>query len=108
MAIVIQHPAMANRQAAARQQNDAAQSHDRGVRIATSELKMHIAIIELSLVIPKNAPCGVHQRRARQAMSSRLAMYKSELQARDIRRAQPIDNQSIYQRVEQLRTRHSA
>jgi hypothetical protein len=105
MAIVIQHPAMANRRAAAAQQLEANGVEDRGIRIPTRELKLHIAIIELTLGMPPSSELAVRSRRVRKAMNQRLAMYRAELAARDARRGAPVDTKQYSPQVEEPRLR---
>lgn len=84
-------------------------SNDRGMRLPTTEMKLHIHILELVLAIPSEQVHGVKSERVRRAMSERLTQYRRELALRDALRdqAQPMSDRALSQGVAALQRKHT-
>lgn len=72
---------------------------DRGVRISTRELKLHINILDASLANP-----GVFAKmseKEREAARKRLSFYRRELEKRDARDNRPLSGTELTQKFVQ-------
>lgn len=81
---------------------------DRGIRLPTTEMKLHIQILELVLSIPSEHEQGVKSDRVRKIMSDRLALYRRELALRDAARdeGQQLTEQALSQGISALQRKH--
>jgi len=82
---------------------------DRGIRIATTEMKLHIQILEMALAFPSEHEYGIKSERVRKAMSDRLALYRRELALRDAAReqGQPLTERALSQGIDALQRKHA-
>lgn len=82
---------------------------DRGMRLPTTEMKLHIRVLEAVLAIPSEHEHGVKSERVRNAMSERLTQYRRELALRDAMRdqGQPITERALSQGVAALQRKHA-
>jgi hypothetical protein len=82
---------------------------DRGMRLPTTEMKLHIRMLETVLAIPCDHEHGVKSERVRTAMSERLTQYRRELALRDALRdqGQPATERALSQGVAVLQRKHA-
>lgn len=84
-------------------------SVDRGMRLPTTELKLHIRVLEAVLAIPSEHEHGIKSERVRSAMGERLTQYRRELALRDAMRdqGQPITERALSQGIAALQHKHA-
>jgi len=81
---------------------------DRGMRLPTAELKLHIRMLEVVLAIPSEHEHAVKSERVYALMDQRLTQYRRELALRDALRdhGQPSTERSFDQSVVALQRKH--